>query len=109
MKHLKEIVQADLKENGVEHMQDVLQYGCQSGMVSELIYYADTLKFFADHKEEINELLKEAVEMCGESAADVFGDKFDNEDVLCLEANNQNLLAWFGYEETLRQVMQEEG
>ena len=35
---------------------DVLNYGCQSGMVGFLIYYSDTTKFYKRYQEEINSL-----------------------------------------------------
>lgn len=34
----------------------------------------------------------------------MFGDKWDEEDPLAQNTFNQNLLAWFGFEETLREV-----
>jgi len=56
-------------------IEDLLQAGCISGYVCELIYYTDTIKFFKKYKTEINELLKEAISNCGNSISDVFGDK----------------------------------
>lgn len=87
---------------------DVLYHGCQSGIVGHLIYYADTVKYYEDHKTEINEMLYECMQECGtHDPKDLFGDKWDNEDPLALDTYNQNLLAWFGFEETLRNVARE--
>lgn len=36
---------------------DVLNYGCQSGMVGFLIWYSDTVRFYKQYKSEIDELL----------------------------------------------------
>ena len=36
---------------------DVLHYGCQSGIVGELIYYSDTVRFYKQYRQEINTLL----------------------------------------------------
>ena len=84
---------------------DVLNYGCQSGIVSSLIYYSDTVAFYKRHKEAINELLYEEMSNSGiYSPAALFGNKWDKEYMLCIEAYNQNLLAWFGFEETLRKI-----
>ena len=84
---------------------DVLTYGCVSGMVGHLIYYADTTKYYEEHKTEINELLQECMWECGtHNPRDIFGDKWDEEDPLALDYTNQNLLAWFGFEETMRKV-----
>ena len=73
---------------------DVLYHGCQSGVVGELIYYTDTVRFYKQYKEEINNLLY----------AELFDDKWDKEDPLAQYDYNQNLLAWFGFEETLRNI-----
>ena len=36
--------------------------------------------------------------------SELFGDKWDKEDPLAQDDYNQNLLAWFGFEETLRNI-----
>lgn len=38
-------------------LEDINNYGCQSGMVNHLIYYKDTVKYFEDHESEIMEML----------------------------------------------------
>lgn len=80
--------------NGV--MRDLMYGGCQSGFVTHLIYYTDTVKFYKKYKDEINELLATYYD----SAFTLFGDKWDVDDPLALDTQNQNLLAWFGFEET---------
>lgn len=86
-------------------IEDLLTYGCQSGMVSNLIYYRDTLKFYKTHQEEINDLLKETMFNTGyNNPKELFGDNWDEEDPLALDTLNQNLLAWFGFEETTRNI-----
>lgn len=84
---------------------DVLDHGCESGVVSSLIYYDDTTRFYSAHKGEINELLYNVMQNCGiHDLKEFFGRRYDEEDPLCLYATNQNLLAWFGFEEALRNV-----
>ena len=84
---------------------DVLNYGCQSGIVGELIYYSDTVRFYKQYKEEINGLLYDAMNGTGiYSPSELFGNKWDKEDPLAQDTYNQNLLAWFGFEETLRNI-----
>lgn len=84
---------------------DVLYYGCQSGIVSNLLYHKDTLAFYQRFKQEINSLLYDVMASTGlYSPSSLFGDKWDNEDPLVIETQNQNLLAWFGFEETLRNI-----
>ena len=85
--------------------KDVLHYGCQSGMVGFLIYYSDTVRFYKQYRDEIDNLLYEEMEGCGfDSPTDLFGSKWDKEDPLGRDCYNQNLLAWFGFEETLRKL-----
>ncbi len=41
------------------YLEDVLQHWCQSWIVSSLIYYKDTHKFFDKHYDEIEEIRNE--------------------------------------------------
>ena len=66
---------------------------------------ADTVRFFSEHKREIGNLLGEMCEETGEAPAGLFGDKWDKEDPLALDTYNQNLLAWFGFEEAGRRLL----
>ena len=83
--------------------QDILQHlaenGCQSGMVNGLIYYSDTCAFYERHKSEISNLLRDMLDDCGCSVSELFGEKWDEFDPLANDTNNQNLLAWFGFEQ----------
>ena len=84
---------------------DVLHNGCCSGVVSELIYYYDTVRFYKQYRQEINEMLYNIMNETGLYApSELFGDKWDKEDPLAQYDYNQNLLAWFGFEETLRNI-----
>lgn len=84
---------------------DVLHNGCCSGVVSELIYYYDTVRFYKQYRQEINEMLYNIMNETGLYApSKLFGDKWDKEDPLAQDTYNQNLLAWFGFEETLRSI-----
>ena len=38
------------------------------------------------------------------SPSELFGGKWDGEDIFAEETTNQNLLAWFGFEETARNL-----
>jgi hypothetical protein len=84
---------------------EVLEHGCQSGIVTSLIYYSDTTKFYDNYKEEINALLYDLMTETGlYNPSELFGDKWDKEDPLALDVLNKNLLAWFAFEETLRAI-----
>ena len=41
------------------HLEDINNYGCESGQVNHLIYYKDTVKYFEKHENEIMEMLEE--------------------------------------------------
>ena len=86
-------------------LTDILEYGCENGACSDLVYYSDTLKFYDDYEDEINELLNSLLYSCGcKTPAELFGDKWDETDALARGEHNKNLLAWFGFEETLRNI-----
>lgn len=72
------------------YLKDLLNHGCVSGMVSGLIYYEDTHKFYNEFADEIDELKEEIEESMGEP--------------LKINGDVRNFLAWFGYEEMARKV-----
>lgn len=97
--------QWDDYDNKTDIFADVLEHGCQSGVVTSLIYYDDTTKFYDNHKAEINALLYDLMAETGiYNPSELFGDKWDREDPLALDVLNKNLLAWFAFEETLRAI-----
>ncbi len=86
-------------------LKDLMHGGCQSGFVGELIYHTDTAKFYKRYKQEIHAMLRDSLESHGiDGPAGLFGDKWDKEDPLADDWLNQNLLAWFGFEETARNI-----
>lgn len=105
--HVKEyLASKGNKEEQKKEMEYIMTHGCQGGGVSHLIYYSDTVAFYQEHKEEINELLYEALWSSGLDVATLFKN-WDKEDPLALEDNNQNTLAWFGFEETVYKIYSE--
>ena len=69
-----------------DYFEEVLRYGCISGVVPALITYKDTEEFFDRHVDEIFDLLNE---------------------IEYREINfelNRNNLAWFAFEETLNRI-----
>jgi hypothetical protein len=84
---------------------DLRHGGCQSGIVGQLIYYTDTTRFYRRYHAEIAGLLKEMMDGTGVGdLKELFGENWDAEDPLANEDLNQNLLAWFGFEETARNI-----
>ncbi len=49
-----------------DFFNDLLQHGCISGMVSELVYYRDTHAFFDRYYHEIEEVRESIEEALGE-------------------------------------------
>jgi hypothetical protein len=97
-------------ENGWRGAYKALEYGGgQSGMIRELIYFRDTVRFYRRHQEEIDGLLKESLDETGQGIAELFGNKWDKDDPLARDQLNQNLLAWFGFEETANRIVRANG
>lgn len=92
-------------------VNDLQHGGCGSGMIGELIYYHDTVKFYLKHRDDINKLLQENLDNYGTGASmdALFGDKWDASDPLALDTLNQSLLAWFGFETTAFQLIRDAG
>jgi hypothetical protein len=114
---LEKVVQKEINSNAPHYndgaagyLEDLMQGGCQSGMVSGLIYYNDTVKFYKAHNAEIKALLVDMLEETGYTdPIALFGDKWDKADPFADDTNNQNLLAWFGFEETARRLADKNG
>ncbi|MFN8578829.1 MAG: hypothetical protein U0354_18530 [Candidatus Sericytochromatia bacterium] len=71
-------------------IRDILEHGCVSGIVSELIYYKDTHDFFDKFYNEIETLRYEYERETGEN--------------LKIESDLKNFLAWFGFEQTVYNI-----
>ena len=91
----------------IRDMEDLQRYGCVPGMITDLIYYDDTNKFYDNYKDDINELLSDLLDGSGLSIQEFFGKNFDNDDPLILNFSNKNLLAWFGFEESSYRIYEE--
>ena len=74
-------------------VEEIVTYGCQSGIVSALITYSDTDKFFNNHVDEIFELVEDAKQ---EGIIDMNN--------FTLSKNN---LAWFAFETIAQEIYQE--
>lgn len=86
------------------HIKDILMHGCISGCVSSLITYKQTTAFYEKHSSELNRLLGETLSERGLNRPSELLPQWEQEDPLCLGNTNQNLVAWFGYEEMLSQI-----
>ena len=76
-----------------DHIKDILQYGCISGTVNDMIYYSDTVKFFDCYRKEILSMLQDP-----DKIVNYFDDTYwlDHKKYSIEEKNH---LAWFIYED----------
>lgn len=65
-------------------ISDVLTYGCISGVVTELIYYADTQAFYDNHCDEIEALRHEYETETGTT--------------MQTDGDYKNYMVWFAFE-----------
>ena len=79
-------------------MSDLRQGGCSSGIISELIYYSDIVKFYDKFEEEIWNLAFEDAENQGINVMEFIISLNGSNNVGCLN-QLKNLLAWFAFEE----------
>ena len=50
---------SDNDEDLQAHIEDLTNYGCESGQVNHLIYYSDTVEYFEENENEIMEMLEQ--------------------------------------------------
>ena len=93
------------KDDDIIHFfKDLLSHGCVSGMVGNLIYYHDTVKFFDDYEDEIENLITQSMEDQGIKTRPLFINSLNGsaENI----TQEKNLLAWFGFEEIARDIFE---
>lgn len=95
--------QSKIEDDYTGAIDDLMEHGCQSGMVSDLIYYTDTTAFYQEHRQEIHALITELSEAVGRPVDGLLRG-WDKSDPFAIKTTNQNLLAWFGFEETARRM-----
>lgn len=90
----------EMNESTIEkEIENILNYGCQSGIVEDLIYYYQTEAFFDRHKDVINEIAHEL-------SNDIYGNPYEIYKNLNGECN-KNTMAWFGFEEMCNIILNE--
>jgi hypothetical protein len=92
------------RTDGVEGvLKDLFHGGCASGYVGPMIYTADCVAFYRKHQREVDAMLAETIRDTGSDPSELFRD-WDKADPLAREDGNQNILAWFAWEETARKL-----
>ena len=90
---MDQVEELDNDNEVLELVKEIVTYGCQSGIVSALITYSDTEKFFDNHANEIFELIED---MKQEGLMDM--NNFE------LSKNN---LSWLAFETIAQEIYQE--
>lgn len=86
---------------------EVLSHGCVSGCVAELIYTNDITAFYEKYQRDIQHLLMEVMrEVSAYNPKDILRE-WNDEDMFAEDIDNQTLLAWYGFEETLWRIAQQ--
>lgn len=78
------------QDDPIDWLQGLLQNGCVSGWVNDLIYYVDTHAFYDKHYDEIEDLRVDYEDSIGEP--------------LRIKSDLKNWLAWFAYEQTAQRI-----
>jgi hypothetical protein len=99
---IKEWVLNNLEEGQIA---DVILEGCQSGIVSELIYYSDSCAFYEKYKEEIWQRLSDLADDMGEPSILHLIVTFNGSKEVGSETQLHNLLAWWACEEVCREII----
>lgn len=86
---------------------EVVLHGCAGGVVSELIYYADSCAFYEKYKEEIWQRLSDSWSDFGGESPLHFIATFNGADGVGSDDQFRNLLAWWACEDVCREVIAE--
>ena len=85
--------ECETNEEIIGMVNDIVSYGCASGIVPDMMFYRDTESFFDTHSEEIFDLLNESI---AEGLTDANNIEF-----------SKNNLAWWAYEVITSQILYE--
>jgi len=91
-----ETIRSEVAEDALESeciktfFDELLHHGCSSGMISKLIYYYDTHKFYDKHYNEIEEIRDEYEDSLGQP--------------LSIRGDLKNFFSWFAFEQTAYQI-----
>jgi len=95
---IEQYVIEDLEDHGNDwyaYLQDIINHGCISGIVSSLIYTNDTIGFHDKYETEIDDIINNYLESRGEKFSElVWSFNFDAYEIDSLK----NWKAWFAFE-----------
>ena len=80
-----------------DHIKDVVQCGCISGIVPSLVYYSDTVRFFNCYRQEILTMVQDPDKNIYSEYTYLLNDKK-------YSVSQKNDLAWFAYDNTVIRI-----
>ena len=80
-----------------DHIKDIVQCGCISGIVLSLIYYSDTIKFFNCYRKEILSMLQDPDK-------NIYSEYTYLLDHKKYSVSEKNDLSWFAYDNTVIRI-----
>ena len=80
------------------------EHGCSGGIISELIYYADTSAFYDKYQDEIWRRLNDMADDLGEDSIPHLISTFNGAKDVGSPLQLKNLLAWWAAEEVCRGI-----
>lgn len=84
-------------------LEEITEHGCQSGTVSSLIYYTDTVKFFDNFNDEIYDMVEDV--FGAESTLEMLQRHCELIDIIMGADTVKNYLAWMAYEVTCSNIL----
>ena len=100
---LEKRVISDLLNTGLtteelkDHIKDIVQCGCISGIVSSLVYYSDTTRFFNCYRQEI-------LTMLTDPDKNIYSECTYLLDQKKYSVSEKNDLSWFAYDNTVIRI-----
>ena len=80
-----------------DHIKDIVQCGCISGIVPSLVYYSDTIKFFNCYRQEI-------LTMLTDPDKNIYSEYTYLLDQKKYSVSEKNDLSWFAYDNTVIRI-----
>ena len=80
-----------------DHIKDIVQCGCISGIVPSLIYYSDTTRFFNCYRQEI-------LTMLTDPDKNIYSEYTYLLDQKKYSVSEKNDLSWFAYDNTVIRI-----
>lgn len=99
----------DYEDRPCGWLKEIVQHGCQSGIVGALIYYHDTVAFYDKHEKEIWDRLENEYQEFGFKTPLEMVASFNGGERIGGQTQFKNLLAWWIVEETARDILRENG